>query len=228
MFLFSDKRLRNSGPAPQRPGAWVANNAWVLGSTCPTHLSYTPTHNHANSKPLHSCTTCNTCCCSGLNTLGSSIFQPSSVRRTHVVTLSNGPGIGDWHSAAWQASAMADRKASSSMLADTPRALMRNDPPAQGVLSSDDGRDAINCNSSVARAAGSRFLMAFPSTVTSNKYAVSHGMFTMVWQDRKWSWPGRDGVPGFVLNFSPRIHSKGTPGNNRDPSDRTFSHPRFR
>ena len=83
-----------------------------------------------------------------------------------MVAFSNGPGIGDWHSASSQASTTTDRKASSSKLPDTPRALMTNDPPAHGALSSDDGRDVINCNSSFARLAGSRLLMALPSTVT--------------------------------------------------------------
>ena len=60
MFLFTAKRLRKNGLGPPRPGDWVANNEWVLGSTCLAHHLDNPTHNHANNKRLQSRTTCNT------------------------------------------------------------------------------------------------------------------------------------------------------------------------
>eukprot|EP00974_Lingulodinium_polyedra_P039509 3789103-Lingulodinium_polyedra.AAC.1 len=60
------------------------------------------------------------------------------------------------------------------MLADTPRVLITTEPHAHGASSPDGGRDANNCNISLARLAGSQPLMALPSTATSNKYAVHH------------------------------------------------------
>eukprot|EP00974_Lingulodinium_polyedra_P061050 5888037-Lingulodinium_polyedra.AAC.1 len=69
---------------------------------------------------------------------------------------------------------MADMKPSLSMLADTPCVLITREPPVHSTLSSNEGRDVINCNNSSARRTGSRSLMALPSTVTSNRYAVAH------------------------------------------------------